>query len=103
MNKIWTRGFMILAATAWLLGPLAGGMDSSRVYAATKPVLQQPVNVNAASADELQAVSGIGPAIAQRIVEYRSQFGPFESVDDLLNVSGIGPAKFAKMKPQITT
>ncbi|MBP9866437.1 MAG: helix-hairpin-helix domain-containing protein, partial [Candidatus Omnitrophica bacterium] len=51
----------------------------------------------------LQAVPGIGPAIAGRIVDYRAQFGPFERVDEVQNVSGIGPIKFEKMKLQITT
>lgn len=57
------------------------------------------VNVNTASAEELQRLPGVGPAIARRIVEYRSQIGRFTSVEQLLEVSGIGEKKLAAMAP----
>lgn len=50
-----------------------------------------PVNINTADAEALQALSGIGPALSQRIVDYRAAYGPFPSVDALQAVSGIGP------------
>lgn len=50
-----------------------------------------PINVNAADAEALQALSGIGPALSQRIIDYRTAHGPFQSVDGLQAVSGIGP------------
>lgn len=56
------------------------------------------VNVNRAGVEELTAVPGIGPALAQRIVEYRQQAGGFSQVEDLLGVRGIGPAKLAQVK-----
>ncbi|MFZ5801838.1 MAG: ComEA family DNA-binding protein [Candidatus Omnitrophota bacterium] len=62
-----------------------------------------PVNVNTAGAEELVGIRGIGPAIAERIVQYREEFGPFQSPDDLVNVRGIGGAKLAKIKEQIIT
>ena len=52
----------------------------------------QRVHVNTAALDELQTLPGVGPAIAQRIVEYRQENGPFKRLDDLGNVSGIGLA-----------
>lgn len=52
------------------------------------------VNINAASADELQALPGIGPAIAQKIVASRQSEGPFETCEDLMRVSGIGQKKY---------
>ena len=52
-----------------------------------------PIDINAASASGLQKLPGIGPVIAERIIEYRSINGPFESLDSLINVRGIGPAK----------
>jgi comEA protein len=62
----------------------------------------QPVNINKASAEELQMLRGIGPALADRIVKYRETNGRFEKVEDLTSVSGIGPAKFQKFKDQVT-
>ncbi len=59
------------------------------------------VNVNLASASELEALPGIGPVIARRIVEYRRSHGPFRRPEDLLNVKGIGPKKLARIKPYI--
>jgi len=104
MKKLWTRGCLVLAAAVWLLGSLPG-LGHSRVYAeaAEAAKAQIPaVNVNTATDQELQAIPGVGPAIAQRIVDYRTQFGNFEQLDELQNISGIGPMKFEKMKPQIT-
>ena len=60
------------------------------------------VNINTATADELTKLKGIGPAMAQRIVEYREENGMFQSLEDLQRVKGIGKAKFAKLKEQIT-
>ncbi|MGM9539344.1 helix-hairpin-helix domain-containing protein [Anaerovibrio sp.] len=59
------------------------------------------VNINTADAAELTKLKGIGPAMAQRIVEYREENGAFQSPEELQRVRGIGKAKFAKMKDQI--
>ena len=53
----------------------------------------QLLNLNTATVAQLETLPGIGPALAQRIVDYRTANGPFGSLDDLLDVSGIGPAK----------
>jgi competence protein ComEA len=60
------------------------------------------VNINSASATELETLSGIGEVLAGTIVEYRDQNGPFASVDDLLDVSGIGPATLEEIRDQVT-
>lgn len=60
------------------------------------------VNLNKASADELQTLTGIGPAKASAIIEYRETNGPFQQLDDLLNVSGIGSKTFEKISEQIS-
>ncbi len=61
----------------------------------------ETLDVNTASAEELVRLPGVGPSLAQRIVDYRQQNGPFQSVDDLQNVPGVGPSKFDRMAPFI--
>jgi competence protein ComEA len=60
------------------------------------------VNLNTAGLTELEALPGIGPALAQHIVDYRTQHGEFRTVDELRQVSGIGDAKFAAVKDLVT-
>lgn len=60
------------------------------------------ININTASATELEALPGVGEVIAQRIVEYRTENGPFASVDQLLDVSGIGDATLAEIRDLVT-
>jgi len=60
------------------------------------------VNINTATLDQLETLPGIGPALGQRIVDYRTQHGPFHSVEDLLNVSGIGEKRLADIKSKVT-
>ena len=60
------------------------------------------ININTASATELEALPGVGEVIAQRIVDYRAANGPFTSVDQLLEVSGIGDATLAEIRDLVT-
>ena len=60
-----------------------------------------PININRATASDLDSLDGIGPVIAKRIISYRTTNGPFVAVEDLLKVSGIGDAKFAQFKEKI--
>ena len=64
--------------------------------------LGESVDINSASAEDLEKIKGIGPAIAGRIVEYRDQNGSFASIDDIKNVKGVGVALFEKIKSRIT-
>jgi competence protein ComEA len=61
------------------------------------------VNINTADAAALETLPGIGPALAQRILDYRQAHGPFVRVEDIMEVSGIGKATFEKLSDQITT
>jgi len=67
----------------------------------SKTVHSGPINVNRATAAQLDSLDGIGPVIAKRIIEYRKVNGPFATVEDLQKVSGIGTAKFAIIKSKL--
>ncbi len=66
------------------------------------PLPSGPIDINTATQAELETLPGIGPALAQRIIEYREEHGPFASIEQIQNVSGIGPAKFEAIKDLIT-
>ncbi len=61
-----------------------------------------PININTATAEELESLPGIGPVIAQRIVEYREANGPFQTVSQLTMVSGIGISTLEELMELIT-
>ena len=67
-----------------------------------KPPVTGTININTASATELEALPGIGAKTAARIVEYRQKNGPFKKIEELMNVRGVGEKNFLKLKPQIT-
>jgi len=67
----------------------------------SKTVHSGPINVNRATAGQLDSLDGIGPVIAKRIIEYRKVNGPFATVEDLQKVSGIGTVKFAIIKSKL--
>jgi competence protein ComEA len=60
------------------------------------------ININKANADDLQQLSGIGPALSQRIIDYRDAHGAFKKIEDIKNVSGIGDKTFEKFAEVIT-
>ena len=80
-------------------------VDSTVVNSAgqrvSKKVSLGPININRATLRQLDALDGIGPVIAGRIIEYRKKNGSFLTVDDLQKVSGIGAAKFAQIKSKV--
>ena len=59
------------------------------------------VNLNTATAEQLQTLPGIGPEMAKRILEYRSKVGKFTKVEEILNVKGVGEKSFEKMKDRL--
>lgn len=61
-----------------------------------------PIDLNAATADQLEELPGIGPALAAAIVSERERMGGFRSVDDLQRVRGIGPARFEQLRELVT-
>jgi competence protein ComEA len=88
--------------------------DGERVYVPRKGEAAPPVassgdahakaevvDLNTATAEELEALPGVGPATAQAILDYRAQHRRFRSVDELLEVRGIGEAKLAQLRPHV--
>ena len=89
----------------------AGAPAASAAPEATSPAsetaqaptsVSYPLNLNTATKEQLMTLSGIGDTLAQRIVDYRAQNGPFQSVDELDNVKGIGPKTIEKIRPYLT-
>lgn len=88
---------------------VAGGSGGSGVTPGTTggsgsagaPVPDQPVDLNRATAQELDALPGVGPATASAILAFRDERGGFRSVDDLLDVRGIGEAKLEQLRPLV--
>jgi competence protein ComEA len=79
------------------------------VGAPSPPVVGQPpsgpkppVSLNRATLDQLDALPGVGPVLAQHILDFRSSHGPFRSVDQLRQISGIGERKLTQLKPLLT-
>ena len=68
----------------------------------TKQTTVGIVNLNTASAADLEALPGIGAKTAARIIEYRQKNGPFKKAEELMNVRGVGEKNFLKLKAQIT-
>jgi competence protein ComEA len=89
------RAFFSCFCLALLLSALVSA-------ATTKKPPPKPVNINAATSEELQQVPGIGPATAEKILQMRKSYGSFKSVDDLLAIKGIGKKRLDKMRKYLT-
>lgn len=77
-------------------------LASTSFAAAPAAAATAPVDINAASVEQLEALDGIGAAKARAIVEFRDANGPFASVDDLVKVRGIGDKLLAALRPQVS-
>lgn len=74
------------------------GSFSSSTKSNAKP---DKINLNRATSEQLQLLNGVGPAMAERIIEYRNSAGMFKTTKELMNVSGIGEKTFTKLEPNI--
>ena len=84
-------------------GQSAGYTITTRIPAGdVTPEEAPPININTASASELETLDGIGPVLAERIVAYREEHGPFAAVEDLMQVKGIGEDIWNNLLERIT-
>ena len=105
-----TRTLTATVVAACMAGALASAQTPARraptTTAATPAVVAgtsaTALNLNTATSAQLEALPGIGKAVADRIVEYRQKSGSFKRVEDLMNVRGIGERSFLRLKPLVT-
>jgi len=99
MRRFFYQHHFVIFAVMLFCGTLPA---ASNALAAGAQEAAATVNLNTADAPALESVRGIGPALASRIIEYRDQNGPFQTLDQLKSVKGIGEAKFEKIKDQLS-
>jgi len=95
LSTLLAIAILISAAASLTATPAVGAAPS-----ASAP--SKPIDLNKATETELMTIPGIGKVMAQRIVTFRTEHGPFERVDDLLKIKGIGEKSLQKMTPHVT-
>ncbi|MBI1742678.1 helix-hairpin-helix domain-containing protein [Candidatus Acetothermia bacterium] len=102
----WTiLTIFLTAALSWSVIQMASP-PSLRVKIWQPPIVKisnslESIGLNSATYEELLAVPGIGPVLAQRILDYRKEHGSFKTIEELNNIKGIGPKTLEKLKPYL--
>ena len=100
MHRLAARTVILIAlvvgAQAWLVAQKA---PAAKADTSPAPAV---VNLNTATAEQLDSLPGVGPKVAARIIEYRQKNGPFKKIEDLMNVRGIGEKNFLKIRNRLT-
>jgi competence protein ComEA len=104
MAKFVVLMFVLLAMGSVGVAPLLAQAAGDMRGASTPPgvTAARPIDLNAATARDLEALPGIGARTAQRILEYRQKAGGFKKIEELMNVRGIGEKSFLRLKPLVT-
>ena len=92
MKRHMVLCLMLVAMATAMVGSVAEGGETTGV-----------VNINTASAEQLELLPRVGPALAGRIIEFRESNGPFRSVDEIVAVKGIGERSFEMLEPYLVT
>ena len=99
MRSIIVMTCVLVAAIAVQARPVSAAPQQP---AETKASAAAPLNLNTATAVQLEKLPGVGPRTAARIVEYRQKNGSFKKIEELMNVRGMGEKSFLRIKNQIT-
>ena len=77
------------------------GLETENTIEDTKKEKEEKLDINKATQEELETLSGIGPSTANKIIQYRKDNGNFKNIEDLKNVNGIGESKYNEIKEKI--
>ncbi len=98
---VWSVVLTLATAPVALARAQQAGSDAPK-HSPKAEARTDVINLNTASATDLESLPGVGKSTAQRIVEYRQKSGGFKKVEELMNVKGIGEKSFLKMKSRLT-
>lgn len=102
MRKNATILFVLALLLTGALVLYAGKAPAPSYFVSLSSDTTTVLDLNEATAHQLATLPGIGETIAQRIVQYREEHGPFAATEEIMNVSGIGPAKYEKIRQRLT-
>jgi competence protein ComEA len=96
------RTFVASLVALLLAAPVISYAEQAAAAVAPAEKAGPTVNINTATSSDLESLPGVGPKLAQRIIEYREKNGGFKKLEDLLNVQGIGEKNFLKLKSKLS-
>jgi competence protein ComEA len=101
---MYRMSFVLVCALSALMAvaPATATAQDKAGKSKPAPAISTPVNLNTATAADLEALPGVGAATARLIIEHREKNGGFKKVEELMNIKGIGEKSFLKLKPMVT-